>query len=393
MRRRDFLKVCGILGIAPSLPANAESNKLKASRYSGSVLIIGAGAAGLSAAYLLEQAGLSVKVLEASNTYGGRLKRSNQFTDFPIALGAEWLHVSAQELQKIVHNDSIEVATQLQGYSGHEQVGYFEKGQLSYSALSDTFGRDFDDQKFIHSSWLDFFEAYLVPSIRSKIQFQTPVVSINTTGKRVVVTDQQDRVYHADKVILTVPLKMLQNQTIDFNPQLPFHKLRAIQRAPIWGGIKVFIEFSESFYPTFLTFSDSETVRGQRMYFDAAYGQTTASKILGLFAVGQQAKPYQALAGKVQMDYILDELDRVFDGKASQHYVKHRVQDWSQEPFIHSAYLADGAASAISSDLSTSIDEKLYFAGEAYTQEDDWGGVHNATRSAKDAVEEILGMS
>ena len=87
---------------------------------------------------------------------------------------------------------------------------------------------------------------------------------------------------------------------------------------------------------------------------------------------------------------LLNELDRVFDGKASENYVKHLIQNWDNEPFIHSAYLADVSPSYIPAKLAQPINQQLYFAGEAYTTHDDWGGVHNATQSARRAVEEII---
>jgi len=152
----------------------------------------------------------------------------------------------------------------------------------------------------------------------------------------------------------------------------------------------VFIEFSEQFYPTFLGFPDSETEAGQRMYYDAAYAQNTTNNILGLFAVGEQAQRYQNYLSNNKVDYLLNELDRVFDGKASENYVKHLIQNWDNEPFIHSAYLADVSPSYIPAKLAQPINQQLYFAGEAYTTHDDWGGVHNATQSARRAVEEII---
>ena len=36
--------------------------------------------------------------------------------------------------------------------------------------------------------------------------------------------------------------------------------------------------------------------------------------------------------------YVLAELDEIFDGKASEHYLKHIVQDWTREPCIGGSY-------------------------------------------------------
>jgi len=67
------------------------------------------------------------------------------------------------------------------------------------------------------------------------------------------------------------------------------------------------------------------------------------------------------------------------------------VQNWNDEPFARAAYLADNAPSWISTRLSKSVDNKLFFAGDAYTRFDDWGSVHCAVRSAADAVEDLFG--
>jgi monoamine oxidase len=382
-----------LLGISipfQSMLTSCNKENIEPNGFSGSVLIIGAGAAGMTSGYLLEQKGIDFQILEASSTYGGRMKRTTSFVDFPIPLGAEWLHVEESELTNIINNAASQIGIQFYGYQPQEQIGYYENGNLTYSSLAEEFGNDFIDKKFINTTWLDFFEEYVVPSISSKISFDVQIVSVDYQGDKVIATDNNGQTYEADKLIITVPLKILQDNDIIFSPPLPSAHSNAIQDAPIWGGLKVFLEFSQKFYPAYLTFPDSETNTGQRIYYDAAFGQNSSSNVLGFVALGEQAIQYQELTGDAQKDYILNELDDIFNGLASQNYIKHIVQDWDNEPYIRSAYLADVASSNISNSLSQSIDEKVYFAGEAYTQEDDWGGVHNATQSARDVVNEFV---
>ena len=194
----------------------------------------------------------------------------------------------------------------------------------------------------------------------------------------------------ADKLIFTAPLQVLKDARITFEPPLPVKKQNAIDSAKVWKGIKVFIEFSNKFYPTFLGFPDSETREGQRVYYDASYAQNTNKNILGLFAVGTQAEPYLARTGKDLKNYILDELDLIYDGVPSSSYIKHIEQNWEQEPFINSAYLSNVSATKISTVLAEPIENKIFFAGEAYTKENDWGAVHNAAISARNAVNELF---
>ena len=72
MNRKDYIKTLSLLGVsAPasgfSLFQRAESDD---SNFRGNVLIIGAGAAGIAAAYLLEQLGIKYQVIEAAASYG-----------------------------------------------------------------------------------------------------------------------------------------------------------------------------------------------------------------------------------------------------------------------------------------------------------------------------------
>ena len=67
----------GLLGIGvPLFSTYSSSKKNHILSSSNKVIIIGAGAAGLSTTYLLNQKGIQVQILEASATYGGRMKRT-----------------------------------------------------------------------------------------------------------------------------------------------------------------------------------------------------------------------------------------------------------------------------------------------------------------------------
>ena len=64
MTRKEFVKICGIFGVGLPLHASlssCEKNDAPIIPFKGKVIIIGAGAGGLSAGYLLQQQGVDFK--------------------------------------------------------------------------------------------------------------------------------------------------------------------------------------------------------------------------------------------------------------------------------------------------------------------------------------------
>lgn len=351
----------------------------------GKVIVVGAGPAGLATAHLLQQQGVEVEVLEAKPTHGGRTRHDLTFVDFPIPLGAEWVHVEAGVLGEIVNDDAVSVGTKLVAYGEDAQLGWYENG-LEFSPLDDLA----DDLKFAGSGWLDFLDTYIVPGIVDRIRYNTEITAISHDEDGVRLTDAGGAVHSADRAVVTVPLKLLQDRVVEFDPPLETDRLKVIDEAVVWSGLKAFFVFDEAFYPTVVTMPGDETNAGQRLYYDAAYGQDTDFNVLGLFSVGHWAEFYQAMSDDALVAAVLAELDEIFDGAASRSYVRHVVQDWNADPFARGAYLEDDAPSSISRRLAQPVTDRLYFAGDAYTRFDDWSSVHTATRSAADTVDQLL---
>lgn len=388
MKRKDFIKICGILGIAipfQTVLASCNKQEIQNKKFSGKVIIIGAGAGGLSAGYLLNQLGIDFKIIEASSSYGGRMKINKDFADFPIPLGAEWLHTDKAIFNEIINNSKTSINIDTVNYNEQtDTFAYWENGQLDVSKLNDS------DIKFVNSSWFNFYEDYIIPSIVDKIEYNTIVQSIDYSNEQIIISSQ-NKSYKADKVIVSVPLKILQNKDIDFIPELTQEKLNAINETEIWGGFKVFVEFSQKFYDTQIGFPISPETDGQKLYYDAAYGQNTLKNILGLFTVGKPSLDYANLSELKLKNYILNELDEIYSNQATPNFVKLISQNWNKEPFIQSGYMTDHADWKTVKILGKSVNDKLYFTGSEFTDGEDWVSVPSAAKSAKDTVQEIIG--
>ncbi len=379
MKRRDFLTMASIVGLGASV-----SPQSLWSQTSRKVIVIGAGAAGLTAGYHLKKRGIGFQILEASGAPGGRMKRNLGFADFPIPLGAEWLHGSIADMERILGGTSVRNAIKTAGYSRDDVYGYWNGSSLDRAHLGGE-----ADLKFVNSSWYDFFEQFVLPSVQEYVTYQHEVTAIDTTGEQANVRTRSGQEYAADAVIVTVPLKMLQEQRIAFTPPLPKQKANAINAATVWNGYKAFLEFNEKYYPAYTELEVLPETAGQHAFYDAAHGQASARHILGLFSVGQAAEPYSGRSEAAVTRQILEQLDQIFDGQATPRFRKIITQDWSQEPHIHSAYLQDHENWKRVRTLGESVGSNLHFAGEAYTIGDDWGSVHNAALSAKGVVDRL----
>ena len=392
MNRSEFIKTCSVLGIGSLFPTLFTSCSTDEdffpqfeNNFSGKVLIIGAGAAGITAGYVLSQYGVDFEIIEAAPVYGGRVKEASTFADFPIDLGAEWIHTDGSILATLINDPNVNASVDLINYSP-ETLSIWKNGKLRKRNL---FTHFYGELKFKNTTWYNFFETYMLPSIRSRMVLNSPVASIDYSGNMVEVRNTNGQVFSGDRIILTVPLAILKSNSINFTPALPAAKLDALDAVNMPDGIKVFMEFSERFYPEMLyDGSVWELLEGEKLYYDAAFGKDSNRNIFALFAVGEQATEYATIdTDENLIQYILNELDEIFDGKASQTYVKHVTQNWSKEPFIQGSY-THGDDSVLGT-LTTPIDDKLYFAGESFAPSD-YATVHGAARSSFVAVEEIL---
>jgi monoamine oxidase len=142
--RRSVLKgslaIAGAVGLnnPRSLPTVVQSKHALRSP----VLIVGAGIAGLTAAYRLRQAGVPVDVIEASQRVGGRLRSVSNLPDCPstVELGGEFIDSRHTAVRSLATELGLELADLQQADAGltHE-VLYFKGEKVSHEAVVKAF--------------------------------------------------------------------------------------------------------------------------------------------------------------------------------------------------------------------------------------------------------------
>jgi monoamine oxidase len=455
MNRRSFIRntliTLPVLSGTSSILSACEENEVNIN-YDGKIIIIGAGASGLYAAHLLQKKGAkNIQILEASLSYGGRIKTLSGFADFPVELGAEEIHGDNNVFYRLAKNAGATFTDEatsdyffFKNSLKNEQQANIDTDFIAasnlLSTIADYSGNDISVQQHINNLginaalhpylnaqigneygtsnqrlsmkgiaeadnlWTAGDEDYPIANkavlsvleqnfatILSKIKFDTAITSIDYTTSKIILKDQNNTEYNADKVIVTAPLSILKSNYISFNPVLPDSKMIALNKLGMDAGMKVILKFNNRFWANNLSsvFGNGAVPE----YWNTALGRTNGNySILTAFILGEKAEILSALSETQIKNTILSDLDAIYGGTAaSSAFNAIHIQDWTKEPFIKGAYSYpkvgySGAREA----LAEKIGENLFFAGEATAINGHFATVHGALETAERSVNELI---
>jgi monoamine oxidase len=125
--RRQFIQGLGAAGAGAALASCASS---RSGQDDAPIAIVGAGVAGLTAAYRLTKKGRTVHLFEASQRWGGRMftrKNFNADGQF-VELGAELVDTGHQDLIRLAKELGLKMQNLVKGETGHDY--YWFDGQI-----------------------------------------------------------------------------------------------------------------------------------------------------------------------------------------------------------------------------------------------------------------------
>jgi monoamine oxidase len=387
MDRKEFLSLALKAGIGtafiPSILASCIKDPKLNPKFKGKVIIIGAGAAGLMAGYILQLYGADFQILEASNDYGGRVKRHNDFADFPMDIGAEWIHTNPSILNELqsgnltnFEEETIKYNPDLYKWDGE----VLKKGKIE-SAL-------YSEYKFKQTTWYGYFEKYIIPSFADKIIYNAPVKNVDYNLDKTEITTENNDKYTADKVVITSSVNVLKNGSINFAPNLPDDKKEALNNITMPAGLKVYFKMQQKFYKDYTDFNKAN---GDKGFLDIAFKKNSNDSVVALFCVGDAADQYVKLDSNDDIaQKTLQELDKIYNNEGSKNYINHFVQNWSAEQYIQGSYSHEiSNYRRTVKTMKTPVKNKLFFAGEAYAIVNQ-ATVHGAGKTGIEVAYEIL---
>jgi monoamine oxidase len=333
--------------------------------YQGKVIIVGAGASGLAAAKVLEQNNIDYLIIEATDRYGGRLKKDTTLADFPIDIGAEWIHSNPRVLNVIKGKIGDQIDEDFVSYKLESAAIWNGKKLKPVSGAIRNFLYNFmPESKFKSSTWYDFVNENIAKDVTHNIVYNSAVKSIDYLSEKVVVKTSNGKTYEADKVLVTVSIGVLKSNDINFIPELSPDKKKAIQSITFEPGFKAALKFSEKFYPDAI---NCKVKNGEKVFYDIAFKKNAKTNILGFLCKGDETEKYYSLKSEQEIiNQLLKELDDMYDGKASQTYMnEYLLENWGQYQFTQGTWTqAFQEKKSTLKVLNQPLDNKVYFAGE-----------------------------
>ncbi|HEV7351735.1 MAG TPA: FAD-dependent oxidoreductase [Brevundimonas sp.] len=440
MRRRTVLAALAAVAARPTCAAGPE----------GRTIIVGGGVAGLAAARALAEAGGDVVVIEARARPGGRVRTSRLWPDLPVDLGASWIHggrgnpltvlADAAGARRVatsyersltldaggrpVDPDAVLApAAQLveaaraaaEGLTG--DVSLARAVELSpawtdadvsarrhirawvNSAIEHEYGGDwtalsswrFDEGEAFPGEDVLFPDGYdqLVDHLARglNVQLGRPVAAIAPRGAGVAVTLGDGEVLAGERVVLTLPLGVLQAGRVALEEPLAPARQAAIDTLGVGLLNKCWLRFEQVAWPDTVDWLGWLGARDGHWAEWISLARATGAPVLAGFNAGGAARDVEALDDAATRDAAVEALRAMF-GSSFPAPVAVQVTRWAQDPLALGAYSfnAVGTGAATRRALAgPDWDGRLIFAGEAAAAEHP-GTVHGALLSGRAAA-------
>jgi monoamine oxidase len=414
-------------------------------------VVIGGGAAGLAAFQMLRAAGCDALLVEARGRLGGRIHTLHpEGWPLPVELGAEFIHGAGDGLGIEVapaspgrdwanRGGDLRAAGEFAGGADavFERMAGWEGPDLSFAAFLDTcrdldpaaragaaafiegyeaadparisvaaLNREFAAEGGDNGPWprrpLGGYDRLLTKlHADGRTRLSWPVTAVAWREGEVRLTGPGGEAIAARRAILTLPLSLLQRETVRFDPPLDA-KRPALDRLAMGGALRITLRLRRAFWRD-LRDSDGQRLEGLRFLFgdspESGHLPTwwthtgPEAQIVG-WAGGRHAwalagRPAAALSELACAD-LASRLGLKPAAVAGEVLSTH-VHDWQTDAWSLGAYsYATAGGAGAFAELAQPLRDTLFFAGEATDATGHHATVQGAVASGRRAAGEAL---
>lgn len=412
------------------------------------VIVIGAGISGLAAAKKLSENGFEVKILEAQDKVGGRL-RTNRSLGIAFDEGASWIHginknpitTLAQEagmntFETVDENrKSYDIGGKTRTTeiydSAEEELDGIIDSMMKKGSSSESFETVFKrlyPQKFNDRLWRFFLSTYItfdtgdldklsstlynegevfggvekiatngydtIPNYLAKglnILLNERVTKIDYSSEKIQIT-HNSTISEADYVIVTVPLGILKNNVIQFSPVLPSTKQNAIEKVGMNCVNKFLLTWDKAFWDDVQYISYTPEERDKFNYFVNVKKFNPAVNALMTFAYADYARQTESMSDAQIINEIMKHLRGIYGNNTANPNNFLRTK-WNSNPNSFGAYSYTTIETEMGhfDDLAETVNNKLFFAGE-HTEIDYFSTAHGAYLSGIREADKIIDL-
>ena len=285
------------------------------------IAILGAGLAGLTAAYLLENLNVSVTVLEARDRIGGRIWTKKIAGNTPVEAGATWFGAQHRYLIALLEELALQSFPQTTaGISLFETMSFvppqeFEVPESEPPSYRITGGS---------ASLTDALAARLATT---SIHLGDTVETLEFSGTGCAVKTRSGRALTVDRVISTIPPRLFVS-AIKTTPALPNALVQIASETHTWmsDSIKFFVAYKNRFWQeksySGVAFSQSGII--PEMYDHTADAGPALKGFLSGNAARQTKDQRQAA--------VIEQLVKYY-GEDARHVLEYGDVLWGDDPY------------------------------------------------------------
>ncbi|XP_020365503.2 lysine-specific histone demethylase 1B isoform X2 [Rhincodon typus] len=205
------------------------------------------------------------------------------------------------------------------------------------------------------------------------IRLSTPVQTINYSGDDICIGTANGMLWTTQKVLITVPLALLQKNTIQFYPALSERKLKAINSLGQGVIEKIALQFPYKFWEKKIQgadfFGHIPPSPNKRGLFGVFYDMDPQGEHCVLMSVisGDAVAVIQDMQEQQVAELCMSVLRELFKEEEVPDPVRYFVTHWSKDPWAQMAYsfIKAGGSGEAYDIIAEDIQGKVFFAGEA----------------------------